>query len=185
MLCFGPVYLHRECRLCKGRSMCTCTVMRITSWVEVWRAHMVHKGCWQVGGTTGNGVLGQYLVSSWGVTWFTYRGWRAIVDMPWLSVIFALYKLQTIFLQTHLKCLNYKCANVIILSIFYSIVKQRHSKYLVFAKFKLNIKHEEAVQDCASMCFSHHWTNFNSMIWKGIGSMSGMWTKERHTACRF
>ena len=33
------------------------------------RAHKVHKGCWQVGGPTGTGVL-----------W----GWAA-VDVPWLT----------------------------------------------------------------------------------------------------
>ena len=42
----------------------------------------------------------------------------------------------------------------------------------------------EALQDWASMWVSQRWTNFCSMIWKGIGTMSGMWTKPRHTACR-
>ena len=35
------------------------------------RAHEVHKGCWQVGGTTGTGVLWRHPVSSWGVQWLT------------------------------------------------------------------------------------------------------------------
>ena len=56
------------------------------------RAHKVHKVCWQVGDTTGTGALWQYPVSYWGVTWSMCRSGRVIVEMLWLSVVFALYK---------------------------------------------------------------------------------------------
>ena len=47
------------------------------------RAHEVHKGCRQVGGTTGTGVLWRYSVPSWGVTWSTCCGWREVINVPW------------------------------------------------------------------------------------------------------
>ena len=55
-----------------------------------------HKERWKVDGTTGAGVLWQYPVPSWGAPWSTCHGLRALVNIPWPSVVFALSKLQTI-----------------------------------------------------------------------------------------
>ena len=66
------------------------------------RAHEVHKGCWQIGGMTDTGVLWRHPVPSWGVPWLMCISQRAMVNMQWSSVVFALSKLQTISFPSYL-----------------------------------------------------------------------------------
>ena len=95
-MCFGPLYSGRQCRLGKGRSLYLYEDHKLgggtgspeehkIGWGT--RAHKVHKGCWQVGVTTGTGVLWRYSVPSWEVTWSTWCGRNAPVDVPWLTCL--------------------------------------------------------------------------------------------------
>ena len=124
---FGPVYSRRQCRLCKGRSMYRYKDHKLGGGTRAhkvhklgWgtRAHEVYKEYWQVGGTTGTGVLLRHPVPSWGVLWLMWlrsmcHGWYAVVDMPWPSVVLALSEILTIYLHNRISALLTEYPSVI------------------------------------------------------------------------
>ena len=78
--CFGHVYsLNGDFA---RRDLCTGT-NKGNEFGGGTRTHKVHKGCGQVGGTTGTEVFWQYSVPSGRVTWSTCRNWWLAHDVPW------------------------------------------------------------------------------------------------------